>query len=150
MTAFADSSAIVKLYADEDGSEVVRSWPGPVLMAMVTSTEVAAALWRKHRMGELSAADARLLAEAAHHDVASFTATAELLPVVLTPAILDRAAAVVARHPLRAYDAVQLSTAIEVREVAPVQEFLAFDRALCSAAAAEGFDVPFEEWPVGP
>lgn len=144
MTAFADSSAIVKLYVDEVGSNLVRSWPGPLMVAGVTATEVAAALWRKHRVGELLASQARLLVETAQADLHGSTDEVPMLPIVVSPRIVDHATELVARHPLRAYDAIQLATALAVREVASVGEFLAFDRDLCSAAAREGFDVPFE------
>jgi predicted nucleic acid-binding protein len=43
---------------------------------------------------------------------------------------------------LRAYDAVQLATALAVRAADPgVKEFVAFDRGLCEAAGVEGFVV---------
>lgn len=57
MTAvFADSSALVKLYADELGVDVVRAVPS-LIISQLARVEVPAALWRKHRLGELSAAD---------------------------------------------------------------------------------------------
>jgi predicted nucleic acid-binding protein len=150
MTAFADSSAVVKLYVDEESSDAVRGWPDPVVVAAVTEVEVCSALWRKQRLAQKAAGDTRLVVESFRRDLGAFEGSVPLLPVVLTPAILDRATALVARHPLRAYDAIQLATAMEVREVVPVREFLAFDRTLCSAAAGEGFDVPFEPWSLTP
>jgi predicted nucleic acid-binding protein len=60
LSAFAGSSALVKLYADEAGHEQVRSLVS-IAVAQLARVEVPAALWRKQRMGELSAGDARLL-----------------------------------------------------------------------------------------
>ncbi|MEM9608397.1 MAG: type II toxin-antitoxin system VapC family toxin [Actinomycetota bacterium] len=145
MTAYADSSAIVKLYVDEESSERMRTWAGPIFVSAVVKVDVTGAIWRKQRLDQRPAAAARLTADSFHRDLEAFSGQVQLLPLVLTPAILERATDLVARHPLRAYDAVQLATAMEAREVVPVEEFLAFDRTLCTAAAVEGFDVPFDE-----
>jgi hypothetical protein len=58
VSVFADSSALVKLYADEPGHEQVRN-PGLLLVSQLARVEVPAAIWRKHRMGELSPDDSR-------------------------------------------------------------------------------------------
>ena len=145
MSAFADSSAIVKLYVEEPGSDQARSWTGPWFVSSLAQVEVSAALWRKQRFDRRRAGDVRLVAEAFRRDLADLTGEVAMLPVVTTVPSVERATSLVARHPLRAYDAIQLATALTVRDVAPVGEFLAFDQALCAAAASEGFDVPFEE-----
>lgn len=142
MSAFADSSALVKLYADEAGHEQVRALPLLVISALAR-VEVPAAIWRKQRMGELDAADAGVL-------VAAFDADyhgAEGAPprfVVVTPAaaVLDSAARLTAVHGLRAYDAVQLASGLAVAAADPeCGTFAAFDRTLRVAAAAERFTV---------
>ena len=56
MTVFADTSAVVKRYAEESGSEQVRG-QGTVVVSALARVEVVAALWRKHRMGELTVED---------------------------------------------------------------------------------------------
>jgi hypothetical protein len=69
---------------------------------------VPAALWRKQRLGELSADDARLLA--ADFEADYFGADSEpprFAAVATTAGILDEAARLCASHGLRAYDAVQ-------------------------------------------
>jgi predicted nucleic acid-binding protein len=124
LSTFADSSALVKLYADEDGYQQVRGMAGTAV-AQLARVEVPAALWRKQRMGELSADDARLL-------TADFEADY----------CLDEAARLCASHGLRAYDAVQLSSALAVRRVdGSCRTFAAFDRPLRTAAATEGFQL---------
>jgi predicted nucleic acid-binding protein len=140
MTVFADASALVKLYADELGAEVVRRLPA-LAVANISRVEVPAALWRKRRLGEISATDAQLLAEDFEADFyGTPTEPPRFAVVALTVQLLDRAARLCAVHGLRGYDAVQLSGALIVHRTDPgCSEFAAFDRALRSAAATEGF-----------
>ena len=140
MTVFADSSALVKLYADEPGHERIREVSN-LVVSQLARVEVPSALWRKQRLGELDADAARLLTSAFEAD---WSGTEEEPPrfSVVTPAVavLDGAARLCAVHGLRAYDAVQLASALAVRDAVPeCQAFAAFDRQLRAAAAAEGF-----------
>ena len=142
MTAFADSSALVKLYADEDGHEAVRAL-ATMVISQIARVEVPAALWRKHRLGEIPAEAASVLTADFEAD---YYGTADAAPrfatFALNEGVLDSAATVAARHGLRAYDAVQLSTAILFRGIdADCSDFVAFDRDLRAAASAEGFQV---------
>jgi predicted nucleic acid-binding protein len=138
VTAYLDSSAVVKLYVPERGHEAVRSLDGVTLSSAVTRVEVASALWRKERLGELDAMDAVTLLAAFDADQAD--PARRLTTVVVDQRVLDEATEVVARHALRAYDAVQLATAIVVRRtLGRLEEFAAFDRGLRRAAAAERF-----------
>lgn len=139
MTVFADSSALVKLYADEDDCELVRGHAGYVVSALAR-VEVPAALWRKHRADGLSAEDAALLA--AEFAADWHEADGPFLPVPVRGLVLEDAAGLVARHGLRAYDAVQLACAGAARGADPeVAEFLCFDADLRAAAAKEGFQL---------
>ena len=142
MSTFADSSALVKLYADEAGHEQVRALVS-VAVAQLARVEVPGALWRKQRMGELSADDARLLT--ADFEADYFGTDSEpprFAAVAVTGSLLDEAARLCASHGLRAYDAVQLSTALAVRRVdESCTVFVAFDRSLRTAAATEGFEL---------
>jgi predicted nucleic acid-binding protein len=136
VSAFADSSALVKLYADEEGSDLVRGERALVVCA-IARVEVPAAIWLKHRIGELDAEDAGALAaefEADYHgDPPRFAA------VQLGSDLLDAAAALPALHNLRAYDAVQLAAALAAATVDPdLRGFLCFDMRLRAAAAAQG------------
>lgn len=140
MSTFADSSALVKLYADETGHEQVRGI-GSIAVSQLARVEVPAALWRKQRMGELSANDARLLT--ADFEADYFGTDSEpprFAAVAAAASIFDDASRLCASHGLRAYDAVQLSSALAVRRVdGDCTEFAAFDRSLRTAAATEGF-----------
>lgn len=141
-TAFADSSAVVKLYADESDAEAVRSRSG-LVVSQLARVEVPAALWHKQRLGELSASDARVLVTAFEADYfGTDEQPARFFVVALTAQILDHAARLVAVHGLRAYDATQLASAYAVDDAIPDGiGFLAFDKTLRAAAAAEGLAV---------
>jgi predicted nucleic acid-binding protein len=137
LTVFSDSSALVKLYADETDAEVVRRVPVHVVSA-VARVEVPAALWRKSRTGDLSVEDASVLVAAFvadWHDAAG-----PFVPVGLRTRVLEQAASSAATHGLRAYDAVQLACALAARAAgAQVDGFLCFDGDLRAAAGREGF-----------
>ena len=135
MIVFADSSALVKRYADEPGADEVRAMPFLVVSALAR-VEVPAALWRKVRMGQLSAPDAAVLSSAFRFDCDDPSVMVVVAP---TAGVLEHAARLVAVHPLRAYDAVQLASALAVRAAdSEVAGFACFDAGLRAAAAAEG------------
>lgn len=136
---FADSSALVKRYADEVDARVVRRCTAYVVSA-IARVEVPAALWRKHRTGELSAEDSAVLT--AEFAADWYDAEGPFAPVAVQARVLERAAALVATHGLRAYDSVQLACASAARDADPqVDAFLSFDAGLSSAAAREGFQL---------
>jgi len=139
---FADSSALVKLYADEVGAELVRAL-SPLIISQIARVEVPAALWRKHRMGELSAADTTVLISAFEADYFGTVEDPERFLTIGTSAyILDSAAQLAGVHGLRAYDSVQLASACSaLREVPEGICFAAFDQTLCTAAAREGLEL---------
>lgn len=136
MTAFADSSAVVKLYADEPGAAAVRTHTALVVSALAR-VEVVAAISRKERTGELDPADATVLVaafEADWHD-----ADSRYLAVVVDERVLEQAVSLSRRHGLRAYDAVQLASAVVTRAAGvDITVFLCFDTELVTAAAREG------------
>lgn len=137
MTAFADSSALVKLYADEPDARLVRRHR-LLVVSVVARVEVPAALWRKSRLGQLAVEDAGVLVQDFEAD---WTAPdGRMLPIGLRPAVLDDAAGLAGTHGLRAYDAIQLACARAARDAdAGVEVFLCVDGELRQAAAREGF-----------
>lgn len=142
MTIFADASALVKLYADEEDSDSARILENRFLVSELSRVEVPAALWRKQRTGELDSSFAADL-------VADFEADWYVDPgiiggrfdiVGLDHRTFGDAARACATHGLRPGDAIQLSTALLARSsAAEVDTFLAFDRSLRRAAMTEGF-----------
>lgn len=140
MILFLDSSAGVKYYVTEPGSTWVRRLVEQaelVCLAEITLVEVAAALGILERLRRLSARHRRQLWEQFDRDC---TERFRLIPLVHD--VLYRAALLCARHPLKAYDAVQLSAGLAVKRVLDpehaVLTLVSSDRALLAAARAEG------------
>ncbi len=132
---------MVKLYVAEPEHGRVRVLTD-LTMSAIAQVEVPAALWRKQRTGELSVGEARLLTEAFADDVEGHEGTRPRFAIVgVSPGILDGAARLVARRALRAYDAVQLATALAVATTVPGTRFVSFDTQLNAAAAAEGLQL---------
>jgi len=143
VTAFADTSALVKLYVDEPGAAEVRGQAAPFTVSAVARVEVVSALARKNRSGALAGDVAHVFArhfEADWHG--SGDEPSRFTIVDAGPSILNEAAALVRVHPLGALDAIQLASAVLARRAAPeLDTFLTFDDRLRDAAAAEGFAV---------
>jgi predicted nucleic acid-binding protein len=139
LTAFADSSALVKLYAEEEGSKDVADLGAPLAVSLLARVEVPAAIWRKRRMGELSDSDAGILVDAFEADwFGSPGREPRFLVVGTVPEVLEEAARLVAVHGLRAYDGVQLASALATHRADPACDTLAaFDGVLRSAAVTE-------------
>lgn len=140
---FFDSSALVKRYARETGTAWMvglfrRAMQHRFYAARVTHVEVVSALARKERGGHLtpdalSRALARFEREFAHRFVI----------VEATPALLADAAELARNHPLRGYDALQLTAALEANTQRtasrlPPLVFVAADADLLDAASREG------------
>jgi predicted nucleic acid-binding protein len=141
VTVFADSSALVKLYADETGSEQMRAL-GALFAAQLARVEVVSAFWAKERAGALPPEDAQLLTSAFEADWSGTVSEPGRFAVVaITAELLDEAARLCARHGLRAYDAIQLASAVAARNVNSECDLAVYDQELRRAAAAEGFSL---------
>lgn len=143
MSAFADSSALVKLYADEDDSDSIQALAAPLVVSALARVEVPAAIWRKRRLGELDDADAATLVDAFEADwFGSPGRGPRFLVVDARPQLLDGAARLIAVHALRAYQGVQLASALAARSADPsCDTFTVFDGALRRAAITEGLQL---------
>lgn len=134
---FWDASAIVPLVVPEGASGACTDLLDsvPVIWAL-TPVEVTSALERRAREGGLSA-EARAIARRRLAQLRE--AWSEVRDLELVRARAERLLAV---HPLRAADALQLGAALIACEDRPVgTEFVCLDRELALAAAKEGFDV---------
>ena len=128
----------MKLYADEEGAQQARTWPGPILLSALSMSEVLAAVWGKVGRRELTAAQASVLDRGFVADLRR--ARFEVLPVAQN--VIALSLDCVRRHRLRGADAVQLASALLAREEAPVVSAMAvFDERLRVAASAEGFSL---------
>lgn len=144
MLCYVDSSALVKRYARESGSEWIRSLAEPsaentIYMAQIGAVEVAAGLSRKVRTKELEKKEYESALELFMSDIRN--EEYNLLPV--DSAVTNLAIELTRRHPLRGYDAVHLAAAIRLNQALiqnklPPATFVSADQLLCEAAAKEG------------
>jgi predicted nucleic acid-binding protein len=139
---YADSSVLVKRHVHEAGAQWFRALAEPItgnviITARISMVEVYSALNRRQREANLSTADYAEIA-------ADFTLCAtEYQLVESTMLLVERAKLLLERYPLRAYDAVQLASALMTRDVLhaaglPPLTFLAADGRLLDVAQAEG------------
>jgi predicted nucleic acid-binding protein len=134
---FWDSSAIVPLLVPEERSDALTRLIGsdtePVIW-WTTPLECQSAIQRRHRdhafiATELTASNERLRQFLQHADT-----------IAPTDEVRRRAARLLAFHPLRAADALQLAAALLWSEEQPHGEtFVSLDARLREAAAREGF-----------
>jgi uncharacterized protein len=136
---FLDSSALVKRYVDEPGTtDIAALFRGKrdLAASRLAAVEVPSALARRAREGDLATADARRNARQMATDLASFRL------VELRPLVVDLGAALTWRHPLRAYDAVQLASALRLKSATGLAvTFWCADKVLRDAARAEGLRI---------
>jgi predicted nucleic acid-binding protein len=145
-TLFFDSSGLVKRYVAEIGTAWVQSLNAPTaghdrVIAQITGAEMIAAITRRLRRGDIAPADA---ATAISDIEADFANDYFLLETSLARI---REAMMLARiHGLRGYDAVQLASALFLRDQCrtlgqPDPIFITADKELTAAAIVEGLAV---------
>jgi predicted nucleic acid-binding protein len=143
MNLYADTSALIKKYVSEAGSEQVVSHFGqyPVIgTAALTQVEIASAMSKAGRLGWVD--EIEILS--AWQDFLSHWPAYLRLPV--SPGIVDRAAALAWRHGLRAYDSLHLACALVWKDMSGDDViFACYDKNLLKAARQEGLQV----WPEG-
>jgi predicted nucleic acid-binding protein len=133
---YFDASALVKLFLDEDGSDLaIRLWSEADELAVSTlaRVEVRAALAAAARDGRLETPDyhdARRRFERYWNEVAG---------VAPGPVLLEQACKLAEQASLRALDAVHLASALAVGPALTI--FTSWDERLRAAAAAEGLGI---------
>lgn len=141
MIWFTDTSALVKRYVNESGSQWFRQelTRHRIIISEVTAVEVIAALVRRFRKGEISEfalyrARKRFLAHYYDQQYEVFD---------LDYQVVEKALRAAFDHKLRAYDAVQLSTAMIAASGYGRRKlfFLTADKQLETACLAEGLQV---------
>ena len=143
---FLESSALVKKYIRERGSDLVAGLIAGetgegVYISRLATVEVTSALARLARGGSLSETELAAALATFRRDVESV-----FWVVPVTPSLLDRAAALAELHALRAYDAVQLAAVLRVNAQRQAREasevtFVSSDKELNEAAMSEGVQV---------
>ena len=135
---FWDSSAIVPLIVEEAGSVTCRRLlraDRAVVVWALSRVEVLSAIWRRVREGDMAQSGAVQAVRRLDAMAASWIEVDGLV------AVRARAERVLAIHPLRAADALQLAAALVISKERPRWPFVTGDRQLASVAEMEGFDV---------
>lgn len=143
---YLDTSALVKRYAQEPGSTWMRALVHPVARhalytVHLTGPETVAALGRKARMGEMTAANAAYAIRAFRLDWLQRYRVLSVRTVVV-----ERAMDLAEQHNLRGYDAAHLAAALIVADVRRRRRlrtltFVSADINQRQIAAAEGLSV---------
>ena len=141
MSLYVDTSALIKRYVHENGSEQVIALFGefPIIgTAVLTQVEMASAMAKAVRLGWVDEAEIAL----AWKDFISHWPSYTRLPG--SAVILERATSLTWRLGLRAYDAVHLASAMIWKNMTGDEvTFACFDQNLVEAARREGL----RTWP---
>jgi predicted nucleic acid-binding protein len=137
---FLDTSALVKLYVRETGTDALMELVDSeethaIAVASVTPVELRSAVRRRERAGDIAAEDASRIVE---RFALQLETRFERVPV--NEPLVEQALALVDRHALRAYDALQLAACVQWKSSGGADDpvFTSADGALLAAARAEG------------
>ena len=140
---YLETSALVKLYVYEDGTERLLSLAAGdaghrFAILSLAQVEFRAAIRRRQRSGEVAASAADELIESfRQHSEGKF------LIQSFSDSLLDVAMELVDGYALRGYDSMQLAGYLMLRSISGAEEptFVCADKALLSAARNEGCPV---------
>lgn len=139
MILYLDTSALVKLYVREDGTAQTRARLADASMvatSRVAYPEARAALARRQREAAITRNGLARAVAALDRDLAHFVV------VELSVRVARRAGTLAERRALRGFDAIHLSSALEVEYLTGSSgAFLCFDDRLSEAASAEGLSL---------
>lgn len=143
---FFDNSAVVKRYVQETGTTWVCEILDPdaentIYIARITGAEVAAAIAKRRRTGDLSLESTTIAMQQFRSEFPALYRIVEI-----TAAVVSRAMDLTETHKLRGYDAVQLAASLEVNAIRLASSlssliFVCADGDLNAAAEAEGLSV---------
>jgi predicted nucleic acid-binding protein len=141
MSLYADTSALIKRYVRENGSEQVIALfdEFPIIgTSVLTQVEMASAMAKALRLGCVEETEIA----AAWQDFISHWLSYTRLPN--STVILERAAALTWRHGMRAYEAVHLASAMIWKDMTRDEvTFACYDQNLLAVARMEGLRI----WP---
>jgi uncharacterized protein len=138
LSLYLDTSALVKLYVEEDGSTLVRGWvhdADVVATSIFAYAEARAAFARRRREKQIAPAAYTQILREFEPDWGHY--------VVLdaTDSLIRSAGRLAEVYALRAYDAIHLASAKILKDkVAPPVSFASWDPRLTVAALKEGLD----------
>jgi predicted nucleic acid-binding protein len=136
---YLDTSALVKLYVEEEGSSLIRqavAEADTVATTIIAYVEAHAAFARRQREKTISLSDYRQIIRDFKADWRRY------LVLEVTERLVERAEELAEDHHLRAYDAIHLASAGVLKErLADVVSFACWDSRLQAAARREGLDL---------
>ena len=143
---YLDTSALIKHYVAESGSawlnsEIIQAEDVLILTSRMTMVEVWSALARRRRDASISAQHHADALDAFRED-----SLHRYLFVEFELPVIEAAGQLLERHPLRAYDSVQLASALVAGRILadaalPQPTFLSADDSLLEFAVAEGLAI---------
>lgn len=143
---FLDTSALAKRYVNETGSQWLRTIIDPasqnrLMIARITWVEILSAFARLKRDGKLSLSEADLAVRIFKYDW-----NTQYQVIEMDSTLAEVAGELVQRYPLRAYDSVQLASALRIysflSQIQPsVFVFVSADNRLNDVARSEGLQV---------
>ena len=143
---FLDSSALIKRYVVEIGSPWIKTLTdsqtgNSLLLVRITWVEVLSAFARRQREGGITAAEVAALIAKFRSE---FNSRYRVIEVDL--ALVERAGELIVQYPLRAYDAVQLASALRVQSLLTLMPetkliFVSADNRLLDIAQSAGLAI---------
>ena len=144
---FLDTSALVKRYVREIGSDWILSITDPatdndLTISQITWVEVHSAFARRLRDGSLSAQRFDLIAQKVREDFEN-----EYRVIDVDQTLIETATELVMQHPLRAYDSVQLASALRFQSTTLLSQpetqliFVSADNRLLDIAQSAGLAI---------
>jgi len=139
MNLYLDTSALVKRYVEEHGSEDVLDWmdlANTIGTGLITRAEIAAAISRAMKMGHLTEQASNRALDRFRKDWTGFHR------IPLNEELITRADFLACQHGLRGYDAVHLAAALIWQEALMLPVTLAtYDQELANASKKSGLKV---------
>ena len=139
MGLYLDTSALVKLFIQEEGSEelvLVASLESVLATSIATAAEMPAALARAVRIGRLQLAEAETALASFRH------AWPDYFAVELRDSVTHQAGELAWRLGLRGYDAVHLASGLVAADLlGDTLVFAVYDHTLWRAAQRQGMNV---------
>lgn len=131
MRVFFDTSAFVKRYVNEAGTDVVLEWcdqATEIVLSGIALPELISAFCRLHREARITDTQYRQLKSLLLADIED-AAICDLTPAVLAQAIFS-----LEKNALRGMDAIHIGSAIALK----VDVFISADKRQCDSAARMG------------
>lgn len=139
MIVFLDTSSLVKLYHQEDGSGEVENLivdAEKIYLSEIAKLEFKSAIWKKVRTGEISDGNANISIDSFQNDADNYTW------IAIGPNIIDSSQELLMIHGkigLRTLDSIQLASVLTLKEEECI--FITFDSNLKSISQVEKLSI---------